>query len=154
MLDLRSIVTRGSRGRLVHWTQAALAAIALLLAAMACVSPSSFVPSAEAHSSNAELNALQRRLLAARLKDRLKALERDVERGRQRVRADLTNWMGEEPSRLTELFDGKKPIRSIPDVAENIYEKIIKEYVAYERNNQPTWNPWPKIGTRPYPDQV
>ena len=154
MLVFRSIPARIRVGQPGHRAQRALAGIVLLLAVMAGTSESSLIDTAAAQSSN--LNSAQRRLLAARLMDRLKTLERDVERGRQRVRADLTNWKGDEASPLMkDIFDKNKPVRPIPDVADNVYERMIKEYVAFERrNHRQPWNPWPEIGTTPYPDEV
>jgi Trypsin len=162
MLDFRSLPARNRFGRLAARTQRAPPGIVLLLAVTAGVAVTAgspggyFIDTAAAQSIKADLNSVQRRLLAARLKDRLKALQHDVGRGRHRIRADLANWTGGEARPLMkDIFDSEKPVRSIPDVADNIYERMIKEYVAFKRQNQPKpWNPWPEIGTTPYPDQV
>jgi secreted trypsin-like serine protease len=129
---------------------ARLASAALLLAATAWLSDASFVGSAAAQSSTAAaerpLTSRQRRLLVERLSDRFQVLKRDVERGKQRVRADLDAWLGDERSpTMAGIFSGEGSVRSLPDGAVNVYEVAIKDYVHHKSavGDDREWNPWP-----------
>ena len=145
MLDIMSVAGRpcrlASRPRM-----AAVGALLLLLAAMPRVPGVSFVASAVAQSERAEspLNAAQRRVLVARLSDKLKALKRDVDLGQKRVRTDVNAWQGDvrNPT-VASIFSGA--VRPLPDGADNIYEAAIKEYVQFKRRNRrEEWNAWPR----------
>ena len=97
MLDLKSMAARDRIGWLRFTTRVrSVAGVALLLAVIAWVADAPLVRSAAAQSSEPRLNAVQRRLLTARLEDSLKTLKRDVDRGQKRVHADLENWKGDD----------------------------------------------------------
>ena len=160
MLDFHSIAVRGRPRGLRFGPWLALAALALLVAPAGWVFDVSLVSSARAQTIEPPLNAMQRRLLRARLADSLKKLKADVDRSSKRVWADWNNWNGEPDAPIVKVFDGKdKKVRPIPGGADNIYERMIKEYVAFRpdvfqpidpKDPNETWNAWPKIGTRPY----
>jgi len=143
MLDLKSIAARDRISCLRIATRVVLT-VALLLAVIAWVADAPFARSAAAQSSEPQLNAVQRRLVRARLTDSLKKLKRDVERGQKRVHASLDSWTGDEGGLLVkEVFDQKTPAPSIPNASDNIYEGMIREYVAFKRKRREPWNSWP-----------
>jgi hypothetical protein len=145
MLDF-TVITRLARRFVCRTWMPPAAGALLLLAAVAWVSDASFVGSAAA-ASERPLTLQQRRLLVERLSDRLRVLKRDVERGMQRVRADLDAWVGDVRSpTVAAIFSGAESVRPLPDGAANAYELAIKHYVRLEAavGSDKKWNPWPE----------
>jgi hypothetical protein len=104
---------------------------------------------AESEPADPQLSPRHRRLLAARLSDRLNALKRDAAVGKKLVLGDPARWKdifnGED--------DGALP-RLLPNSTDNIYEAAIKEYVRVKRPDEKTpWNQWPKDEERDFQER-
>jgi hypothetical protein len=117
----------------------------------------SFVASAVAQSPPADppLSRVQREVLAARLNDRLKMLQRDTELGYQRFRKLVDN---QDFDKLKDVFDDKKSAKPLPNGAEDIFQRAIKDYVEYMPEGggfDSFWpNTWPESDQGGYADCV
>ena len=141
MLDFMSVA--GRRRRVVSLSRTAMVAVLLaLLSAMSWAPGAAFVAPAMAQSAPADprLSRAQREMLAARLNDRLKLLQRDTELGYRRF-LDLVGR--ENFVKLKEVFDSNKPTEPLPNGVEDLFQRAIKDYVEYEPQGSTIGGMWP-----------
>jgi hypothetical protein len=125
----------------------ALTHLALLVAATAWLAGGLHLAPAAAQSSaqDEDLNPQQRRILIARLRETMAALQRDIARGRQLLQAEIDkSQSGGVTPALKSMFQ-KSDDRAFLDSSANAYQAAIKEYVSFKREGGPDveWNGWP-----------
>jgi hypothetical protein len=118
-------------------------AAALILAATAWLAGGALIGPAGAESSAGDLSYEQRRVLVARLRETLSALQRDVGRGERLLKVEIEKSRdGQVSPALKNIFVNSDP-RPFPDGTANPYEAAIKEYVRFKRRGH-EWNSWPE----------
>jgi hypothetical protein len=140
MLHFRSIASHHRRQ--AFRLTVTVAAVLVLLIAMVGIAGALFVVPAVAQSASNDprLSRAQRDLLAARLGDRLKVLERQTELAYQRFQKLVDN---QNVGRLSEVFDKDKPAEPLPNGAEDLFQRAIKDYVEYEHEGGGVISFWP-----------